>query len=36
MSVNWKLKWEHDTWSFDNIEKFALPSFYKCKKKHEK
>ena len=31
-----ELKWEDDIWSFDNIRKLALASFYKLKKKNEK
>ena len=31
-----ELECEHDIWSFDNIEKFALASFYKQKKKNGK
>ena len=30
-----KLKCEHNIWSFDNIEKFGLASFYKWKKKKD-
>ena len=31
-----KLKCKHNIWSFDNIEKFGLASFYKWKKKKKK